>query len=274
MKKITTTFSILFIATICLTSCKKDAIDTDEISQEVKDKIYAAGFGTSNIQKIEEGHLVEGDIILTKDWLDNNPARQILRMPNGEQYHTTNLVTGLPRVITVSLNNKLAARPGFPQALQQMVDNYNAIPGFDGITFQVAANGRGKINFVNASLSLGIAAMAGFPTSRGEPYPTVKINETPGSSYEGWIAWMAYLMEHEVGHCIGLRHTNWFDRSIICGGTPSNEGAGGAGAIWIPGTPLMPAVDSSSVMLSCINFTWPGTPPFSYYDQIALDYLY
>lgn len=270
MKKL---FFILLTGTIVLISCRKEITEPEEIQQSVKDQIYAAGFGTRNIQKVDEGYLVEGDIILTPDWLNNNPARQILRTANGEQYHTTNLVTGLPRVITVSLNNNLAARPGFPQALQQMVDNYNAVPGFDGITFQVTANGRGTINFVNANI--GPSAQAGFPNSRGEPYPTVKINNSyTGSTFAGWIVYMAYLMEHEVGHCIGFRHTDWFDRSISCGSTPVNEGAGGVGAIWIPGTPSMPTVDSSSIMNACFRFTWPGTPPFSNYDMIALDYLY
>src|SRR5512132_2219202 len=95
MKKI---FFILFSGIILMMACKKNTVSPgqpEEIPQSVKDKIYAAGFGTSNIQKVEEGYLVEGDIILTQEWLDNNPARQILRTPNGEQYHTTNLVTGL-----------------------------------------------------------------------------------------------------------------------------------------------------------------------------------
>jgi len=271
MKKL---FSFLLISTAALTSCKKDLIKSEEILQTVKDQIYAAGFGTSNIQKIEEGYLVEGDIVLTSEWLYNNPARQILRTATEEQYHTTNLVTGLPRTISLSLSNKLMTKPGFFEALQESANRFNAVPGFDGITFTIASAGRGDINFVEGKFNTTtILATAGFPNSRGEPYNTVKVNSSSMNSYASpvWIGYLAHLFTHEIGHCIGFRHTNWFDRSLGCGGTPSNEGAGGAGAIPIPGTPVAPNTDIDSWMLACIN--WPGHS-FSAYDLIALDYLY
>jgi len=270
MKKI---FFILLAGTLFLISCKKSVVNSDEIPQAVKDQIYAAGFGTKSIQKIEEGYLVEGDIILTQDWLDNNPARQILRMANGEQYHTTNTVTGLPRNISLSLSTKLMSKPGFIESLQETANRYNAVSGFDGITFSIAAAGHGDINFVDGHFSSNtILGSSGFPNSRGEPYNTVKINASAMNSFAtpDWISFLGQLFSHEVGHCIGFRHTDWFDRSI--GGCGSgNEGAGGAGAILIPGTPGMTNVDTDSWMLSCLS--WPGHS-FSNYDMIALAYLY
>ena len=269
MKKM---FFSLLAGTLFLISCKKNVVNSDEIPQSVKDQIYAAGFGTKNIQKIEEGYLVEGDIILTQDWLDNNPARQILRMANGEQYHTTNLVTGLPKNISLSLSTKLMTKPGFYESLQETVNRYNAVPGFDGITFSIASAGHGNINFVEGHYTSNtILGSSGFPDSRGNPYPTVKINASAMNSYASpdWISFLGHLFSHEVGHCIGFRHTDWFDRSLGCGS--GNEGAGGAGAILIPGTPGMTNVDTDSWMLSCMG--WPGHS-FSSYDLIALAYLY
>jgi hypothetical protein len=269
-------FSVLLSGVIALVSCKKNMTGpgkSEEISQSVKDQIYASGFGTSNIIKVEEGYLVEGDIILTQDWLDNNPARQILRMANGEQYHTTNLVTGVPRTISLSLSSKLMTKQGFPESLQETANRFNAVPGFDGITFTIAAAGRGDINFVEGKFSTTtVLATSGFPNSRGEPYNTVKVNASAMNSYAtpDWISFLGQLFSHEVGHCIGFRHTDWFDHSI--GGCGSgNEGAGGAGAILIPGTPGMTNVDTGSWMLSCMS--WPGHS-FSSIDLIALDYLY
>jgi hypothetical protein len=59
------------------------------------------------------------------------------------------------------------------------------------------------------------------------------------------------------------------DRSYSCGGTASNEGDGGVGAILIPGTPSGP--DPNSWMLACSN---GGNRTFNANDKVAMDYLY
>ena len=68
MRQMLKPLAFLLIAGFAITSCKKDAKDeaTDPISEETLTKIYNHGFGTSNVQKIEEGYLVEGDIVLTE----------------------------------------------------------------------------------------------------------------------------------------------------------------------------------------------------------------
>ena len=78
------------------------------------------------------------------------------------------------------------------------------------------------------------------------------------------------ILSHEMGHCIGFRHTDYMDRSFSCNGAPVNEGAGNIGAIHIPGTPTGP--DRRSWMLSCLGKN--DNRPFNKNDQIALDYLY
>ncbi len=68
-------------------------------------------------------------------------------------------------------------------------------------------------------------------------------------------------MVHELGHCIGFRHTNW--AQIL-------ETAGTIGAVHIPGTPV--GTDSKSVMNgNAGNTSWDG---FSSYDIIAAQTIY
>jgi hypothetical protein len=75
-----------------------------------------------------------------------------------------------------------------------------------------------------------------------------------------------------MGHCIGFRHTDYFNRSISCGGSPVNEGpAEPIGANHIPGTPTGASLSAGSWMLSC---TGGGNRPFNNDDKTALDYLY
>jgi hypothetical protein len=81
---------------------------------------------------------------------------------------------------------------------------------------------------------------------------------------------VATILAHEIGHCIGFRHTDYFNRSISCGGSAVNEGSAGVGAINIPGTPT--GTSSGSWMLSCIGSG--QNRPFNSADVTALNYLY
>jgi len=262
MRQLLKPLAVLLIAGLAITSCKKDATAPlqDEISDETLTKIYNHGFGTSNVQKVEEGYLVEGDIILTEEFLNSAPGGNLLRIANNEQYHTTNLVTGLPRVITVSSSGSVSS--GLSSAIDGAIERYNAQNL--NITMQrVAGGGDINIKIVNGGPYI---ASAGFPTG-GNPYGTVKFNK----QYQNWSSnSLITIFAHEIGHCIGFRHTDYMDRSFSCGGAASNEGASSVGAIHIPGTATGP--DSGSWMLACIGNG--VNRPFNSNDRTALSYLY
>jgi len=80
------------------------------------------------------------------------------------------------------------------------------------------------------------------------------------------------IIAHEIGHCVGFRHTDYFDRSISCGGSPANEGDAGVGANHVPGTPTgADLAGNGSYMLACTD---GSNRPFTNADKTALDYLY
>jgi len=259
-------FPILVVGIILFTSCKKEAnISAEEISPETLSKIYEHGFGTSKVERIEEGYLVEGDIVLTEAFLNEKPAGNFLRIANNEQYRTTNLVTGVPRTIKVAMESKLAANAGYTAALDELVRRYNA----ENLTLTFQVGTPANITFVTANGSY--LASAGFP-SGGNPYGTVKINARAigkGTS-STFVNYLATILAHEAGHCIGMRHTDYMDRSYSCGGGTANEGASTVGAIFIPGTAT--AADPNSWMLACIGSG--KNRPFNANDKIALGFLY
>ena len=168
--------------------------------------------------------------------MNSTPGGNFLRIANTEQYRTTNLVSG-PRNITVSLDSKLAAIAGYSQALTEMVNRYNG----QNLTldFQIVGSG-GDIKFVNANGPY--LGSSGFPNNAGSPYGQVKLySRNIGSGTNStFIKYLATIMAHEVGHCIGFRHTDYTDSSYSCGGAYANEGASSVGAILIPGTPSGP----------------------------------
>jgi hypothetical protein len=264
MKKNLLPFAAAFIMAFSIVACKKDVkiIDQNtEISPDALNKIQALGFGTSSVQKHEDGYLVEGDIVLTNELLNSNPSSTLLRIANSEQYRTTNLVTGLPRTITVSMSTQLPS--SYVAALDEAISRYSALP--ITLKFQrVSSNG--NINIIKGNGSY--LASAGFPTSTGDPYNQIKVNSRAiGNQPQATVA---SILAHEMGHCIGFRHTDYMDRSFSCGGSPTNEGASTVGAMQIPGTPAGP--DPNSWMLSCIGSG--QNRPFNANDKTALNYLY
>lgn len=255
---------VLGALSLGIMSCKKEVKESEppqeEVSQAVKDKIAALGFTSSNAQKIDEGYLVEGDIILTEADLNSAPQNIFMRIANDEQYRTNNLVTGLPRVITVSSSGNVNA--AVSNAINAAIARYNNEN--IGLTFQRVASG-GNINIRTVILAAYIAS-AGFP-SGGNPYPEVKFNR----QYQNYSAgFLTTVIAHEIGHCIGYRHTDYMSREYSCGGAASNEGASTVGAVHIPGTPTGP--DALSWMLACLSSTTDR--PFNANDRIALNYLY
>ena len=129
MKKIWLPFAVTIFTAFTFVACKKDAatpVQNEEISQATLTKIKELGFGTSNVLKVNEGYLVEGDIVLTDELLSSSSDQSLLRIANNEQYRTTNLVSHLPRTITVSVSGLGTA---YVQGTDLAISRYNALGG-------------------------------------------------------------------------------------------------------------------------------------------------
>ncbi len=270
--------AFLMAASACLifASCDNNTeiAAVDEIPQEVRANLEKAGFDAEHVITFEEGYLVEGDIYFTADQI--NDLKPADHLPNAEQYSTDNLVTGLPRVITMYAEEggRKGYSPGMIAGLDEAIARYNA-RGLQ-ITFQRVSN-RNQADIVMSRLSKrderrGVLGSAGFPTASGDPYGEIKMSGILESSYGLSTDGIATIIAHEMGHCIGFRHTDYFNRSISCGGSPYNEGDGGVGANHIPGTPTgADLAGNGSWMLSCTD---GSDRPFTSADRTALDYLY
>jgi hypothetical protein len=271
MRNVFNVIAFFFVAAFLFTACKKDikepAAQQQQISEEVLAKIKSLGFGTGNVQKVDDGYLVEGDIILTEEHLNSKPKTELLRVGSEEQYRTSNTVLGLPRTISIRVSTSLPA--SIHNATSAAIARYNALKTTTTnflLTFTKVTTG-GSIVINPAPSGSTYIASAGFPFNSGNPYNQILFN----SVYSGWNAnTLATVIAHEIGHCIGFRHTDYMNRSYSCGGAVVNEGAGTVGAKHIPGTPTGP--NAGSWMLACIG---NGTNrPFTTYDQIALRWLY
>ena len=75
--------STLFIASLALLfSCQKDAAldgSQEDISSERLSQIARLGFNTGNVQRYEDGYLVEGDIVISQVMLNRSTDRKSFR---------------------------------------------------------------------------------------------------------------------------------------------------------------------------------------------------
>jgi hypothetical protein len=268
MRKISYLLALGTSAVLALSGCQKSqdsAVQPAAISADVAAQVKALGFGTSDLKAVEGGYLVEGDIFLSPELLASKGDNSMLRVGAEEQYRTTNLVTGLPRTLTVSLSTEFPA--AYETAIDEAIRRYNAANlqlKFTRITSGVADL---PVQYA-ADLGPGVLGQSGGFPSGGNPAPGFKLvpsvigNQTTGA--------IATIMAHEMGHCIGFRHTDYMNRQYSCGGRKSNEGASTVGAILIPGTPA--AADPNSWMLACVGTNVDR--PFNANDVTALNYLY
>lgn len=284
MKKIRS-LTLILTGLFALNACneQENTQPVGQIPDEVLAAFENAGFDIFNQMPIqfEDGYLVEGDIYIKSHEVDH--LRPGTRIPVEEQYSTNNLVaTNGSRTITVYAAEASAGgrgnkggdgfSPGMIAGLDEAIARYNA-QNLE-ISFQRISNSNADITLTRLSKGderRGILGSAGFPTSAGDPYPEIKMSGILESSYGLSTDGIATIIAHEMGHCVGFRHTDFFDRSISCGGSPTNEGDGGVGANHIPGTPTGANLSDLSWMLSCTD---GRNRPFNPSDRTALDYLY
>jgi hypothetical protein len=285
MRNLKSIFQPLFsfaIAIAFLTSCQnldsQEEIQSGDITDEVKAQFTELGFDVSDITLVEKDnpltgevggydYLLEGDIIISPDQLQDMLKSDIHHLGAvGEQYRTFNLVGGLPRNINVIgyTGGSLALDSKMRTALQWSIANFNRLNTGLNFTLTFGTNWQ-PYDIVVYRTSGGGGGSAGFP-SGGEPYQFVQI-QSGTSNFDTNV--VEHVITHEIGHCVGLRHTDYFNRSLSCG-TGGNEGSGGVGAVYIPGTPE--GFDPNSIMLACFSTSEDGE--FGPFDEVALEFLY
>ncbi|GHM99056.1 hypothetical protein WSM22_05460 [Cytophagales bacterium WSM2-2] len=272
MRKKLIFFSVLFACTGVFYSCSENHEESLTVSQSVRSQLTSLGFDLIKHPPIavDNGYIVEGDIFLTQSDMDN--MKPATRVAVAEQYSTNQLVTGLPRTITVYIPTSSFSAT-YVSALDEAISRYNALNlqlHFQRVTSSTGAS----MKFTRLAKSQerqGVLGSSGFPTSSGSPYGTIQMSGVLESTYHLTVNGIATIMAHEMGHCIGFRHTDYYNRAISCGGSASNEGASTVGANLIPGTPSTATLAAASWMLACTD---GSNRYFNNDDKTALNYLY
>lgn len=252
---------IIIILSATIHSCSDDATDgivdnsinnTESLLEQAKNRILSMGLDTTDMIEIDGYYVVENDILINKDSLFNVPLTQ--------QYSATNTVaTG--QVITIGVDNT-DLLTAWASALSRVASNYT---NYTGMVFKF--NGYdpdADIVISKANLFYSnVCAEGEFPvSSNAKPGKHVRINSVFYKDIDTYLSTneKIFLMMHEIGHNLGLRHT---DCAV------NGEGVSDVGMVKIPGTP---DTDSNSYMnSSTCGYSWTGMPE---YDAVALNYLW
>jgi hypothetical protein len=234
--------------------------DMQTENEEIISNLIEVGFPADDIMEADGLVYVGRDSHVTLA-----ASREMLERGNGsdEQYRTSNLVGSSVSKICVNPTSSFNSYSRLSQGLDLAISNYNAL----GLRIWFA---RGPTSGCTANISArtmsGTGGSAGFP-SGGKPYYAINIG-TGLNNYSANVN--EHVITHELGHAIGFRHSDYYNRSISCG-SGGNEGSAGVGAIHIPGTPTTATV-GGSIMNSCFRSTETGE--FTSSDRTALNYLY
>jgi hypothetical protein len=249
-------------AALFLLSCKKIAEPISDPGLSKTDPVYKyikqLGFRDNEIKDNGKEYLVDGDMAFSKDL---QPDFSIFDGPKPEQYGTANYVGySIQPSVTVRIDPSMA---GFTNEIIAALNLWNGVANCR-LKFVLTGATNQQILITNQNLGAGLCGVAVFP-SNGNPGFLVRINGGLTATLN--VTQRVSLIAHELGHCIGFRHTNWQPA-----GEPVNAVDNGATitAMHILGTPT--GGDPGSIMNgSTCGIAPAGLSPF---DIVAMQYLY
>ncbi len=233
-------------------SAKKQAVSAGNDDINI---LQSLGFDTSDITEMDTYYLIEGDIMFEKSGLSSYDKVQ-----TRQAYHTTGLI-GHPkqRMITVGVDSSIpiSGVDNWREEIQEAINLWNPLSNLKmTYTSEVNPDILIRSDAIDPTpLDDYVIAAASWPTN-GQPGSSIRINLDYYNNKTIPRLQKIYNMVHELGHCFGLKHTNW--KSI--GESEANH---------IDGTPIS---DPNSIMNGgTAEYQWNG---FSEGDKEAIKRLY
>lgn len=272
--KITTSLLTLALAlSFCFVACKKNDIsqpatpkDTEgRIDEKYLAKIAKLGLDTSDVKLYDSVFVVEGDIALAKKFLDTFSTPVV--NPNDRHAYTDQLLSF--NNIRIYLTEAWWANSTYYSALGRALYEWNQAGSNLNFHILFQTDQGYDWNLIFTTLPSGVLAMAdfpGLPNMNGVAGYNILVNQNYINSLQLSTYQISWILTHEIGHMVGLRHSDW---DIY--GEPNSENGYYFGANYFSNITVE---DPNSVMRKFFSLSNDGSTLFSSYDRLAVNTLY
>ncbi|TXI34234.1 MAG: matrixin family metalloprotease, partial [Niabella sp.] len=255
-------FCALFgLVILFLISCRKGG--DDEFIEQAKsnvDKtiIASLGFDTTNLKEYKDSYLVEGDIVLHKKKLKSYIKRQALFNTNAYPYFSL-VSLEYQNNITIRIHENVPndnSNMDYRTSIQMAVNKWNNCLPNTNIRFSLVESNTADITFHTDYFSnTNTAAFIDDFSEGGKPSNFITLNTNYHFHNKHYTnEQKMWIILHELGHAIGLAHSDEADSTITD---------------LIPDTPEK---DTSSVFKS--GMAGLIFDDFTYWDKFALEKIY
>lgn len=252
-------YILIVMLFVTFSSCEKENAKVEDVSAQIQSEyleiIKGMEFDETSAVDMGEYILVEGDIIFIKKDLHQYAITR--------QARTDFLVREDKRsniLIKIDTSMPVSGDDNWRNAIGSAIDEWNKLKSGLYMSLTTSSEYDILIKSDNGSLPYYAVAAAGPPSSIGNPHHSILVNLDFDNNRVMTEGQKKYNIVHELGHCVGLRHTNW-------------RGLDESTGITIPGTPNdSNNPDPSSIMnggTALTSWTW-----FSINDEKAIKTLY
>lgn len=252
-------YILIVMLFVTFSSCEKENAKVEDVSAQIQSEyleiIKRMEFDETSAVDMGEYILVEGDIIFIKKDLHQYAITR--------QARTDFLVREDKRsniLIKIDTSMPVSGDDNWRNAIGGAIDEWNKLKSGLYMSLTTSSEYDILIKSDNGSLPYYAVAAAGPPSSIGNPHHSILVNLDFDNNRVMTEGQKKYNIVHELGHCVGLRHTNW-------------RGLDESTGITIPGTPNdSNNPDPSSIMnggTALTSWTW-----FSINDERAIKTLY